>query len=233
MSEFVRRWGLLAVIVAVAAAGLAAGAWRWVSPDGFKTHHEVLKAVVSAHPFLAAAGFFAAFTAIVASCLPGPGLMATASGYLFGGVAGGLISLAASVAGSTLVFLACRRAFAAAIARRGGRLLRELEAAVSRNAFAYLLTLKLIPVAPYFLSNIAAGLAGVDLAALVWASVIGSAPVCFILAGLGAGLGHALDRPGPLDPHLLERPGVILPLVCLSLLAVASIGWRLARGDRR
>jgi hypothetical protein len=66
----------------------------------------------------------------------------------------------------------------------------------------------------------------VRLGAVVASTALGSAPVCFVLATLGAGLGRLLDGAGPLRLRLLERPEVILPLAGLSVLAVISVAWR-------
>lgn len=226
------RYGLLALILALLAAAAASGAWRWISLAELRSHHAEMKALVTANPFLAGGAMLAAFSAAVAACLPAITLMATASGYLFGAIVGGLISLAACTIGSAVVFLACRSAFAEAIAARSGPRVAALEKAFGANAFSYLLSFKLIPAMPYFLPNVAAGLAGVRLWALLAATALGSAPVCFILAGLGAGLGKIIDRGGPLDERMFARPAVLAPLIGLSLLAIASLAWRVLRRRR-
>lgn len=232
LAAFFRRFGLLLVIALLIAAVTASGAWRWLSLAALQAHHAQLKLFVAANPGLSVVVFLAAFVVVVTSCLPGTSLMTTASGYLFGPVFGGLLSLAACVVGSSLVFLACRSAFADVVARHGGPRVRSLELALDRNAFSYLLTLKLMPVAPYFLPNVAAGLAGVRLLTVIGATALGSAPVCFILASLGAGLGRVLGRGAPPDLRLFERPDVMLPLLGLSLLSVLSIAWRVLKGRR-
>jgi len=224
---FVKRFGLLLVIAGLLAGALATGAWRWISLDSLRAHHAQLQALVAHDPPLSAAAFFAAFVAVITACVPGPGLMMIASGYLFGPLFGGIISLAACVAGSTVVFLACRSAFAEVIARRSGPRVRALEQELARNAFSYLTTLKLFPALPFFVANVAAGLAGVRLSAVVASTALGTAPVCFVLASLGSGLGRLLDGGGPLSARLLEGPEVILPLLGLSVLAVISVVWRI------
>lgn len=224
---FVKRFGLLMVIAALLGGGLATGAWRWISLESLRAHHAQLQALVAHDPAVSVAAFLAVFVAVITACVPGPGLMMIVSGYLFGPVFGGIISLAACVAGSTVVFLACRSAFAEAIARRSGPGIRALERDLARNAFSYLTTLKLFPGLPFFVPNVAAGLAGVRLGAVLASTALGCAPVCFVLASLGAGLGRLLDGGGPLSAHLLERPEVILPLLGLSVLAVISVAWRM------
>lgn len=232
-TQFARQYGLLLVVAALLAAAVSTGAWRWLTLDSLQAHHAQLKRLVSQSPALSAGAFFGLFVLVVTACIPGPGMMAAIGGYLFGPVLGGFLSLAACVTGSAVVSLACRSAFAEIIARRGGPRVRELERALAQNAFSYLATLKLIPIVPMFVSNVAAGLAGVRMWALIAATALGSAPICFILASLGAGLGHVLDGGAPLSRHMFERPEVILPLLGLSLLAVMSVAWRVLRRRRR
>lgn len=227
--RLVARFGLLAAILALLIAALLSGAWRWISLAELRSHHAALQAFVAARPLIAGGSLLVAFIAVVAACLPGITLMASASGYLFGALVGGAISLAACVIGSVLVFLACRSAFAEAIAARSGPRVAALERAFGANAFSYLLSLKLVPAMPYFLPNVAAGLAGVRLMTVIAATALGSAPVCFILAGLGAGLGKVIDRGGPLSEQMFTRPAVLAPLIGLSILAVASLAFRVLR----
>jgi uncharacterized membrane protein YdjX (TVP38/TMEM64 family) len=229
LPTFLRRFGLILILAALLSGAVASGAWRWLSLSALQAHHAQLRHLVAASPLISAAAFVAAFVLVVAACLPGPGLMMTVGGYLFGPVVGGALSLVACIAGSTLAFLACRSAFADLIARAGGPRVRELEQALDRNAFSYLLSLKLLPIAPMFVGNVAAGMAGVRLSALIAATALGSAPVCFILAGLGAGLSGLLDHGGVLNPRLFARPDVIGPLLALSLLSLASVAWRALR----
>jgi uncharacterized membrane protein YdjX (TVP38/TMEM64 family) len=233
LRRFLRRFGLLAILLALLAAALTSGAWRWFSFDSLEAHHAQLRLLVAHRPLASAAGFLALFVAVVAACIPGPGLMMIVGGYLFGPMVGGALGLTACVAGSVLVAAACRTAFADWVARGSGPGLKAVERGLSANAFSYLVGFKLIPIVPMFVTNIAAGLAGVRLGAVIAATAIGSAPACFIFAGLGAGLGHGLDRGQRLDHRLLERPDVLAPLIGLSVLALAALAWRIARRSGR
>jgi uncharacterized membrane protein YdjX (TVP38/TMEM64 family) len=231
-ADFVKRFGLLLIVAALILGAVSTGAWRWLSLASLQAHHAELRRLVAEQPALAAGGFFVAFVTVVTACIPGPGLMMVASGYLFGPVLGAVLSLAACIAGSSVVFLACRSAFADAIAGRAGPKVRQLEQTLTRDAFSYLTTLKLIPLLPFFAPNVAAGLAGVRLSSLIAATALGNAPLCLILAWLGMGLGRIVDHGGPISARLFARPEVIFPLLGLSMLAVASVAWRILRRRR-
>jgi uncharacterized membrane protein YdjX (TVP38/TMEM64 family) len=126
-----------------------------------------------------------------------------------------------------VVYAAVRSAFADAVARRSGPRLKAVEAGLRRNAFGYMVSLKLLPFAPFPLANIAAGVAGVRPTAFFFASLIGGAPLCFIYAGLGASLSRALDSGARLDHRLLQRPDVVWPIAGLTLLSAVALAWRL------
>jgi uncharacterized membrane protein YdjX (TVP38/TMEM64 family) len=227
-----RRFAPLALIAALAVAAVASGAWRHLTLADLQAHHGALAAHVARHPALSLALFVALFVAVVTTCMPGPGLLSVAGGFLFGLWAGGAAALFASTLGSAVVFGACRLAFGDWLARRAGPRVARLEAALSRHAFLSLLSLRLIPVVPYFAPTLAAGLARVRLRDLVAATAIGCAPVSFILAGLGAGLGVAFQRGARIDAALVERPQVLAPLAALAVLSAAPLAWRLFRARR-
>jgi uncharacterized membrane protein YdjX (TVP38/TMEM64 family) len=108
----------------------------------------------------------------------------------------------------------------------------RIEAGFSRDAFAYLLALRLMPVAPFFAVNLAAGLARIRLRTFVLATLIGSAPSAFIFATLGAGLGGMFRRHARLGANLLLQPQIAGPLVALAALSLAAPLWRLWRTRR-
>ncbi len=223
----VRRYGLIAVVLGLLIAAIASGVWRHLNLDELAAHRHALAAFVTAHPILSVVAYVAIYVVIVVACIPGPGAMTTAGGFLFGTVVGGFAALAACTVGSAIVFLACRTAFGDWATQKAGPVVRRIEEGFARNAFSYLLTLRLIPMMPFFATNVAAGLARVRLRDLMAATLLGTSPVCFIFAGLGSGLGAVFDRGGRIDASLFEEPRIVLPLVGLAVLSALPIAWRL------
>jgi len=228
----VRRYGLIALVLGLLVAAIASGVWRHLSLGELAAHRVMLTTLVQAHPILSLLVYLGVYTAVVVACIPGPGALSTAGGFLFGTILGGFAALAACTLGSIIVFLACRTAFGGWATEKAGPMAQRIEQGFSKNAFSYLLTLRLIPVMPFFATNVAAGLARVRLSALVGATLIGTSPICFILAGLGSGLGRLFDSGARIDATLLEQPQIILPLTGLALMSAAPIAWRLWRRRR-
>lgn len=227
LGKAVRQYGLFALMLGLLVAAIASGAWRHLTLTDLAAHRVALTHYVALHPVLSVLIYVAVYIVVVVACIPGPGAMTTAAGFLFGTLVGGLAALTACTIGSVIVFLACRTAFGDWATRKAGPGLKRIEAGFAKDAFSYLLTLRLIPAVPFFATNVAAGLARVRLSALVGATLIGSSPVCFVFAGLGSGLGKVFERGGKIDMTLLEQPQIILPLAGLAVLSTAPIAWRL------
>ena len=213
------RFGGLFALAVLLTALVASGWWRHLSPTDLRAHYGEITDLVRRAPLLALGVFILVSAGVTAACLPGIGVVIVVGGALFGTLAGGGAALLGSVLGSTCVFLACRSATTGWVRPEATGRVARLMATVSRHTFSTLLVVRLTPIAPLSLVNIAAGLAGVRFAPFVAASLIGSAPSMLILAGLGAGLRGALRRGLVLDPALLTRPSLIWPLVALAALA--------------
>ena len=71
------------------------------------------------------------------------------------------------------------------LARIAGRRLDGVRAGLRQDGFSYLLALRLIPVAPFWLCNLASAVAGMRLAPFAAATLIGIVPATTVLAGLG------------------------------------------------
>jgi uncharacterized membrane protein YdjX (TVP38/TMEM64 family) len=227
------RWLPLGVIAALFVALIASGALKRLSLASLGEHRAELLHFVHRHPLESLAAYLGAYVLLIAACAPGLSVLSITGGFLFGPWLGGAVVLAALNIGAVIVFLACRTAFGDWASQRAGATMARIEAGFSRDAFSYLLALRLMPVAPFFMVNIAAGMARVRLGAYVLATLIGSAPSAFIFAGLGAGFGHLFSRHAHLDASLMTNPSIVLPLAALAALSLAPPAWRLWRGRRQ
>jgi len=184
---------------------------------------------VHAHPLLALGLYIGAYSLVVALSLPAALVMTLTGGLLFGAWICGLAAAFSCTLGATILFLVCRTAIGDLLRRRAGSALARIEAGVRRDAFAYIVTLRLIPVMPFWLANLALGFVDIPLGTFVAASFLGILPVSLVYAGLGANLNLLFARHERPDLHLVLRPEVLLPLIGLALLALAPIVVRRLR----
>src|SRR5215213_10851335 len=228
-----RRLWPLALIVAAAALAYALGLHRWLSFESLGAHRAALSGFVAESPVLAALLYVVAYVLVVAFSLPGGAVMTVTGGFLFGPWLGAALTVVGATLGACALFLAARYALAETLARRAGPLLGKLREELRRDGFWYLLALRLIPVVPFWLCNLAPALAGMPFPAYAAATLLGIVPGTAVFAGIGAGLGQVLDAGARPDLSVVFSPDVLLPLAGLATLSLlGAFGRRYLRGRR-
>ena len=219
-----RRLLPLLVLAAVLALFLLAGGGEYLSLDYLSQQYATLRDFVSANFLLAALGYVALYIFIVAISAPGAAPLTIAGGLFFGTLAGGLLTVVGATAGSVIIFLAAKTAFAETLREKAGPRVQKLQAGFERDALSYLFFLRLVPAFPFFLVNIAAGLFGVRLATFVLTTFFGIMPGTFVFSSIGAGAGAVIARGEDLKlSGVLSDPAVLLPILGLAALSLLPI----------
>ena len=174
--------------------------------------------------------YTALYALVVGASLPAGGLLSVAGGLLFGALAGTLLAVIGASLGAVLLFLLARGTLGRLLATRARPLLERIRPALERDAFWGLLALRLIPVVPFWLGNLAPALLGIRLLPFAAATILGIIPATAVLASLGAGLGGAATGEFPPDASMLFSPAILLPILGLALLSVLPIALRRWRG---
>lgn len=182
----------LLVVAVVAVAVVATGWHQHLSLEALVHHRTEVEAFVTAHRFAALLLFAAVYVIAVTLSLPGAVFLTVTGGLLFGTVVGGMTAIAAATLGATLVFLIARSAVGGWLVRRAGAIATALADGFRRDAFHYLLFLRLVPVFPFWMVNLVAALCGVHLGPFVVATALGIIPGTLAFAFLGAGLDSAV-----------------------------------------
>jgi len=216
----------LLLLFAVLAAGYALGLQHWLSWEALAARQAELRQAVAARPAGSAALYVLVYALAVAVSFPGAVVLTIAGGLLFGVPGGTALAVCGATLGAVVFFLAARSALRPLLARRFGVLLERLRPGMERNGFSYVLALRLLPVVPFWLINIAAALSGVRLSAFALATLLGIVPAGAVYASVGAGIGGVLAEGGRPDLSVILSPPVLLPLLGLAVLAVLPQGWR-------
>ena len=221
---------------------------RELSLETLVRHRAALDAFVAASLPTAIAAFVALYVVVAALSIPGAVYLTISSGFLFGVVVGALASIVGATVGATALFLVARTAFGEQLARRAGPIAARLAKGFRKDAFSYLLLLRLVPVFPFFLVNLVPALAGVRLAPFVAATALGIIPAAFAFAFLGAGLDSVIAAQGAaynacvaagrgdcrleFNPWVAVTPELVAALVALAAVALIPIVVRLIRARR-
>jgi uncharacterized membrane protein YdjX (TVP38/TMEM64 family) len=215
--------GLLALVVI---AFFALDAQRYLSLDSVKVHRDALLAFTNTHVIVALAIAFVVYVLATAFSVPGGLVLSLTMGFLFGRWVGTVLIVIAATIGATLVFSAARYLFADAARRRMGALGEKINAGFTENALNYLLFLRLVPLFPFFLVNLAPAFTTISLRTFVLGTLIGIIPGSFVFANLGQTLGRIDSLAGLLSME------TIAAFILLGLLALVPVVVRKVRAAR-
>jgi uncharacterized membrane protein YdjX (TVP38/TMEM64 family) len=178
---------------------------------------------------LAAAVYVLCYAAVVALSVPGAAIMTLAGGFLFGVPTGASLTVIGATLGATVLFLIARFAAGDFLRRRAGPFLARMTEGFRKDAFNYLLFLRLMPVFPFWAVNLAPALLGMPLVPFVLATALGIIPGTVIYTAFGAGLGGVFDAGGEFDLADVFSPTLIAASIGLGLLALLPVAVKRLR----
>ena len=178
-----------------------------------------LKAYVDGQLGKALLVFGFAYILTVALSLPIASLLTVIGGALFGWISAAVIISAATI-GATIVFVAARTFLNEFFAKHTSGFMAEFRAGFQKNSFSYLLALRLIPAAPFWIVNIIPALLGMRLSHYVLATLIGITPGTLIYVWVARSFDSLLSHGQSPNLSELSEPKIIVPLVALGLLSL-------------
>ena len=193
---------------------------QYLSLDALKSNRDSLLAFTDLHYATAVALFIGVYVVQTAFSLPGGAIMTLAGGFLFGSILGTIFVNIGATTGAMLAFLVARYLLRDWVERKFGDRLGPIQEGFAKNAFSYLMTLRLIPLFPFFLVNLVSGLTRVNVGTYAAATSLGIIPGSFVYAYAGRQLGtiNSLAE--------IASPRVLLAFTLLGLLALVPIVYR-------
>ncbi|HSC55659.1 MAG TPA: VTT domain-containing protein, partial [Nitrospira sp.] len=106
------------------------------------------------------------------------------------------------------------------VEQKFGKWLEPLQQGFAKNAFSYLMTLRLIPLFPFFVVNLVSGLTRMSVGNYIAATALGIIPGSFVYAYAGRQLGtiNSLKE--------IASPNVIAAFVLLGILALVPVVYK-------
>jgi uncharacterized membrane protein YdjX (TVP38/TMEM64 family) len=214
------RWLALALVAALAAwAYRHYGLGELLTLDALKSSRDKLAALVAERPLAAGGGFFALYVAAAALSIPGAVILTLAAGAMFGLGWGLVIVSFASSLGALLAFLASRYLLRDVVQARFGERLAPINDGVRRDGWMYLLTLRLVPLFPFWLINLLMGLTPIGALRFYGVSQLGMLPGTAVFVNAGTQLASIEKASDILSPGLIASFVLlgVFPLVAKAI----------------
>jgi pyruvate/2-oxoglutarate dehydrogenase complex dihydrolipoamide dehydrogenase (E3) component/uncharacterized membrane protein YdjX (TVP38/TMEM64 family) len=197
-----RVFVLVAVVILIAAF-FAFDLGRYLTLDNLKAEQAAIAAYRETHPWSAAAAYFVVYVIVTGLSLPGAAALTLAGGAIFGLLWGTVLVSFASSLGATLAFFAARFLFRDAVQTRFGERLKVIDAGIAKEGAFYLFTLRLVPLFPFFLINLAMGLTALPARTFYWVSQVGMLLGTIVYVNAGTELAKIDSLSGILSLRLL------------------------------
>jgi pyruvate/2-oxoglutarate dehydrogenase complex dihydrolipoamide dehydrogenase (E3) component/uncharacterized membrane protein YdjX (TVP38/TMEM64 family) len=221
-----RKIALVILILVLLAAFFLFDIGQYLNLDALKSQQAALDAQVTAQPWVAGGVFFIIYVLVTALSLPGAALMTLVGGALFGLAGGTVLASFASTLGATLAMLLSRYLLRDWVQSRFRQRLTKIDQGIEREGASYLFALRLVPVFPFFLINLAMGLTRLPVRTFWWVSQLGMLPGTLVYVNAGRELGQLESLGGILSPGLI---GAFVLLGLLPFLSRKTLDWVKAR----
>lgn len=223
MSNNTQHWPYwVGLIVLIALVGTLA--WWLLANDSARLFYglNLMASWVEQTPIKTVVVFLLIFAISTAFTLPTATILTITGGFLFGPWLGSTLSVLGALLGAAITFLMVRKMAGDTVRQffatgRLAGLVRLLE----RDAFFYLMGLRIVPVAPFFALNAAGALIRISLGRFLLATALGLIPILTIFANVGAGLETLVDARG-VGMSVFLQPNIMIPLLALICLIIFS-----------
>jgi len=206
-----RKGIVLVVIALLIAAFFLFDVGSYMTLENLKAQQQSLGAWRQANPWQSALVFFLVYVVVTALSLPGAAIMTLAVGAIFGLLVGTVLVSFASTIGATLAFIIARFMLRDMVESRFGDKLRTINQGIDKDGAFYLFGLRLVPLFPFFVINLAMGLTSIRTVTFAWVSQVGMLLGTIVYVNAGTQLAGIDSVSGILSP------GLILSFVLLGL----------------
>ena len=199
---------------------------RFFTLAALKANREQLAAFYAGHRVATVTAFMALYVVQTALSLPGAAILSLAAGAIFGVVMGTVYANVAATIGAAFAFLVTRYLLHDAVMRKFGDRLEKLNRELEARGLNYLLFLRLVPIFPFFLINLAAGLTRLPLRTFVIGTMLGIIPGGFVYCNAGASLATVTTI------REVASPRVLGSFALLGLFALVPVIYGKIKGNR-
>lgn len=212
--KLLQRLLIVAAIVVAVILFKVLGLGHYLTLDYLKASQDKFSQLYGENRLAVIAAYMAIYITVTALSLPGAAVMTLAGGAMFGFWIGFVVVSFASTIGATLACFVARFLLRDWVQNRFGDKLSTINNGIEKEGAFYLFSLRLVPIFPFFVINLAMGLTTMKLLTFYWVSQIGMLPGTMVYVNAGKELGQIESLSGILSP------GLILSFVILGVFPI-------------
>lgn len=202
------------------------GLHDYLTFDALKENRALLAGWVEGNVLLSAIAFIAIYAAGVVFLPPSGTLLTLAGGFVFGAAFGTVTVVFGATLGATVLFLIAKHSLGDWLQEKASPAIRHMEEGFQENELSYMLVLRLVPLFPFWLVNLAPAFIGVRTGHFVIGTFFGIIPGTAVYATVGAGLGSVFDRNEELTLTGVITPEILAGLIGLALLSLVPVAYK-------
>lgn len=168
-----------------------------------KQQQDSINAYYNANPWQSVLIYFIAYIVITGLSLPGATALTLIGGAIFGLLVGTLIISFASSIGATIAFLVSRFILRDSVQNKFGDHLETINQGVEKDGAFYLFALRLVPLFPFFVINLAMGLTPIRTMIYYLVSQVGMLAGTIVYVNAGTQIAQIDSLSGILSPTLI------------------------------
>ncbi len=199
----IKKIVVIGAIVAMIAAFWAFDLGQYLTISYIKQSQEKFQLLYSEHRAAVIAAYMAIYILVTSLSLPGAAVMTLGGGALFGLLAGTVTVSFASTIGATIACFVARFVLRDWVQSKFAGRMKKIDEGVEREGAFYLFTLRLIPLFPFWMINLAIGLTRMRLRTFYWVSQVGMLPGTIVYINAGKELGRIDSLSGILSARVI------------------------------
>lgn len=213
----------MALIIILMIVAYASGVTHYFTFETLKERHIAIQDFVSRHAVLTPVLFILIYIISSALSLPIGIFLSLLGGYLFSQPWSTLCVVVGATIGATCIFLAAKTALGDFLRKKAGPFLKKMEKGFQKNATSYLLFLRLVPIFPFWLVNLAPAFFGIKLRTFIWTTFVGIIPGAFVFTQAGDAISAILNTQGEISIDAIFNIQVKIALIALGIFALIPI----------
>ena len=199
----------------------------YVTLSNLQSQRAFLVEQYHAYPVIFLSLFVIVYILQTALALPGAAILSLAAGAIFGPVTGTIAAVSAATAGATVSLVLTRYLARDFVMKRFGNKLAPINQELEKRGINYLLFLRLVPVFPFFLVNLAAAMTTIPLGTFVASTAVGILPAGFVFIQTGAAVGQISSVSDVMSGKLIAS------LAALGIVAMIPVVYARLKDTRK